>query len=98
GDVSAELAQAILARVRAVRALTPGDPLPLVVDDPFEGLDPEVKPQLLEMLAASAGDLQLVVVTADDDVVAWARGQAGRGRMTLVEPTITDGAIAATTA
>jgi len=98
GDVAAELAQAILARVRAVRALTPGDPLPLVVDDPFEGLDPEVKPQLLEMLAASAGDLQLVVVTADDDVVAWARDEAGRGRMALVEPTITDGAIAAPTA
>jgi hypothetical protein len=95
GDVSAELAQAILARVRAVRTLAPGDPLPLVVDDPFEGLDPAVKPRLLEMLAAHAGDPQLVVVTADDDVVAWARGEAGRGRMALLEPTITHGAIAA---
>jgi ABC-type thiamine transport system ATPase subunit len=94
-DVAAELAQAILARVRAVRALTSGDTLPLVVDDPFTGLDPALKPVLLEMLAAQAGDPQLIVVTADDDVVAWARTEARRGRMALVEPTITDGAIAA---
>lgn len=94
-DVAAELAQAVLARIRAVRALTASDTLPLVVDDPFEGLDPAVKPVLLEMLAAHAGDPQLIVVTADDDVVAWARGEAQRGRMALVEPTITDGAIAA---
>jgi hypothetical protein len=97
-DVSAELAQAILARVRAVRALTPGDSLPLIVDDPFEGLDPAVKPLLLEMLAAHAGDPQLVVVTSDEDVVAWARGEARRGRMSVVEPTIDDGAIAAPSA
>lgn len=94
-DVAAELAQAILARIRAVRALTAGHPLPLVVDDPFEALDPAVKPALLEMLAAHAGDPQLIVVTADDDVVAWARGEARRGRLAVVEPTIADGAIAA---
>jgi ABC-type molybdenum transport system ATPase subunit/photorepair protein PhrA len=81
-----------------VRALTPGDSLPLVVDDPFEGLDPAVKRLLLEMLAAHAGDPQLVVVTADDDVVAWARDEASRGRMSVVEPTIADGAIAAPSA
>ena len=97
-DVSAELAQAILARVRAVRALTPGDSLPLIVDDPFEGLDAAVKPLLLEMLAAHAGDPQLVVVTSDEDVVAWARDEARRGRMSVVEPTIDDGAIAAPSA
>jgi hypothetical protein len=94
-DVAAELAQAILARVRAVRALTPRDSLPLIVDDPFGGLDAVTKPVLLEMLATQADSTQIVVVTADDDVLRWAQGEARRGRLALTGPTITDGAIAA---
>lgn len=94
-DVSAELAQAILARVRAVRALTPEDTLPLVVDDPFDGLDAATKPVLLEMLVAQARNLQIIVVTADPDVVRWAQGEATRGRLALTGPTIAEGAIAA---
>jgi hypothetical protein len=93
--VAAELAQAILARVRAVRALTPGDTLPLIVDDPFEGLEPSMKSALLEVLAAHAGNPQVVVVTADRDVISWAQGEARRGRLAFTGPTISDGAIAA---
>lgn len=95
GDVAAELAQVILARVRAVRALTEGEPLPLVVDDPFGGLTPALKPVLLEMLAAQAGNVQIVVVTADADVVAWAQDGHRRGRLSVTGPTISHGAIAA---
>ena len=95
GDVAAELAQAILAKVAAVRALTAEDVLPLVVDDPFDGLDPSLKPVLLEMLAAQSERLQVVIVTADPDVVAWAQGEARRGRLSVTGPTIADGAIAA---
>lgn len=95
GDVAAELAQAILARVRAVRALTSDETFPLLVDDPFDGLEPTSKVALLELLLAQAARLQIVVVTADDDVVAWASGEAGRGRLALTGPRITDGSIAA---
>ena len=96
GDaVAAELAQAILARVRAVRALTGGEVLPLIVDDPFDDLEPALKPVLLEMLAAQAGTVQVVIVTADPDVVAWGRSEARRGRLSVTGPTISDGAIAA---
>lgn len=95
GDVAAELAQAILAKVAAVRALTAEDVLPLVVDDPFDGLDPSLKPVLLEMLAAQSGQVQVVIVTADPDVVDWAQGEARRGRLSVTGPTISDGAIAA---
>ncbi len=95
-DVAAELAQAVLARVEAVRALTAdGQHLPLVVDDPFQGLAPAVKPMLLELLAAQAGDPQIIVLTADEDVASWARLETMTGRVAVVEPTIDDGAVAA---
>lgn len=95
-EVAAELAQAVLARVEAVRALTgTGQHLPLVVDDPFEGLAPALKPMLLELLAGQAGDPQVIVLTADEDVASWARLEAMTGRVAVVEPTITDGAVAA---
>lgn len=95
GDVAAELVQAILARLRAVRALTDGELLPLFLDDPFEGLERSLKPVLLEILASRAGGVQLILLTADVDVVAWARGEARRGRLAVSGPTISDGAIAA---
>lgn len=94
-DVAAELAQAILSRVRAVRALTSGASLPLVVDDPFDGLEPEMKWVLLDILAGQAGNLQIIVVTADLDVVRWARGEEGDGRLAVTGPTLSEGAIAA---
>lgn len=88
-DLSAELAQALLTRIQAVRALTAdGDTLPLVVDDPFEGLDASMKPLLLEMLSASAGDPQLIVLTADADVTSWARVESLTGELAVVEPTL----------
>lgn len=91
-DVGAELAPAVVARLAAVRALTSGpETLPLLVDDPFDGLDAAVKPALLDRLAAGAVGQQVVVVTADPDVVAWAE-RAGDG-VALVEPAIASGGI-----
>jgi hypothetical protein len=88
-DVTAELAQALISRIEALRALTAGDEtLPLVVDDPFEGLEPTMKPMLLEMLSASAGSPQLVILTADDDVTSWARVESLTGELAVVEPTL----------
>ena len=88
-DVTAELAQALLNRVEAVRALTSGDEtLPLVVDDPFGGLDPSLKPMLLEMLSSTAGSPQLVVLTADEDVTSWARIESLTGELAVVEPSL----------
>ena len=84
-DVTGELAQALLNRIEAVRALTSGDEtMPLVIDDAFEDLDPSVKPMLLEMVAKAAGNPQVIVVTADDDVTSWARVEAMTGDLTIV--------------
>lgn len=88
-DVTAELAQALLNRIEAVRALTAGNEvLPMVVDDAFEDLEPTVKPMLLEMLAASSGAPQVILLTADEDVASWARMEAMTGEVAVVEPTV----------
>jgi len=87
----AELAAVVRGRLDAVRALTSGpDVLPVVVDDALEGVASELKPGLLRLLAARSTDQQVIVVTADDDVAAWARDHAaGGGEVSLIEPTIT---------
>jgi hypothetical protein len=84
-----ELAQALLARVEAVRALTPGEEtVPMVVDEPFADLPPAMKPMLLELLLSVAGKPQLVVLTGDEDVTSWARIEAMTGRLAVVEPVV----------
>lgn len=88
-DVTAELAQALVSRIEAVRALTGGnESLPLVVDDPFGDLEPTMKPMLLEMLSSTAGSPQLIVLTADEDVTSWARIESLTGELAVVEPTL----------
>lgn len=88
-DTTAELAQALLNRIEAVRALTPGaEILPMVVDDAFIDLEPTVKPMLLDMLAASAGAPQVILLTGDEDVASWARMEAMTGQVSVVEPTV----------
>lgn len=78
-DDTTEIVQAVLARLEAVRALTSADPLPLVLDDPFTGLDGMTKQALLELMLRNAGSLQVIVVSGDADVRAWARSTAGHG-------------------
>lgn len=88
-DATAELAEALLARIDGVRALTSGDDtLPLIIDDPFEEVDPAVKAVLLELLAATSGSPQLIVLTADEDVASWARLEQLAGRLKVVEPSV----------
>jgi len=92
----AELARAVRSRLEAVRALTGGaEVLPLVVDDPSADLEHDRKPALLQVLASQAVTQQVIVVTADPDVVAWAGSLAG-DLAAVVEPTITAGTVSAT--
>lgn len=98
-DTTAELAQALVNRIEAVRALTPGsEVLPIVVDDAFVDLEPTVKPMLLDMLAASAGAPQVILLTADEDVISWARTETMTGHVAVVQPTVTTNASSAVTA
>lgn len=84
-DVTAELAQALVARVAHARAVA-GEGLPLILDEPFIDLEPTVKPMLLELLGRSSGDPQIVILTDDEDVASWARLEALTGEVRLLEP------------
>ena len=84
-DVTGELAHVLVTRLAEVRAVG-GEGMPLILDDPFQQLDPSVKPLLLELLGRSAGEPQIVFLTEDEDVASWARLEALTGEVALIEP------------
>lgn len=84
-DQTEELTQALVTRLAAARAAG-GEGLPLVLDDPFRQLAPSSKLTLLELLGHSSGDPQIVILTEDDDVAAWARMESLTGEVSLIEP------------
>jgi hypothetical protein len=47
--------------------------LPVIVEDPFGALEPELRHRALATLARRAGANQIVLVTADSAVVEWAK-------------------------
>jgi hypothetical protein len=57
-----------------------------VLDEPLAGLDPSVKRWMLELVGRSAGIPQVVYLTADPDVAAWARMEAVGGQLSVIEP------------
>jgi hypothetical protein len=84
-DLTGDLAHALVTRLAEVRAVA-DEGMPLLLDDPFQKLDPSVKPLLLELLGRSAGEPQIVFLTEDDDVASWARLEALTGELALIEP------------
>lgn len=87
-DLASDLAHALLTRLARARTLGDlGETFPLVVDEPFAGLDPGLKAPLLELLARSAGSPQVILLTAEEDVASWARLEALTGTLAVLEPT-----------
>jgi hypothetical protein len=81
------LAQALVARLVQARNLgVHQESFPVVLDDPFTGLEPHMKPPLLELLRRTAGTPQVVLLTEDEDVASWARLEALAGELTVLEP------------
>lgn len=88
GVEPADLAQALLARMSELRhAAAPGESLPIILDEPLAGLGPSVKQWMLELIGRSAGMPQVVYLTDDPDVAAWARMEAVSGEVGIIEPT-----------
>jgi hypothetical protein len=86
-DQATVLAQALVARLVQARNL--GDrqeSFPVILDDPFTGLAPHLKPSLLELLRRTAGTPQVILLTEDEDVASWARLEAFAGELTVLEP------------
>lgn len=63
-----------------------GESFPLILDDPFEDLDPATRVAMLELLERTADVPQIVLMTSDPDVARWARLEALTGQVSLVEP------------
>jgi hypothetical protein len=87
-DAEGEMAQALLTRLAELRTLGQGgESFPLILDDPLRDLTANQKPTLLELLVRSSEGQQLVYLTEDDAVAAWARLEALTGELAVLEPT-----------
>ncbi|MEY2432858.1 MAG: thiamine transport system ATP-binding protein [Acidimicrobiaceae bacterium] len=83
-----ELARLLVSRLSEVRHFgVDGESYPLILDDPFIGLERGLKPSLLELLGHGAGSPQLIFLTEDEDVASWARLEALTGALSIIEPT-----------
>jgi len=83
----ADLAHALVARLAELRNAGPGgQSLPLILDEPLNGVDPSIKQWMLELVGRSAGSPQVVYLTEDEDVASWARMEAVAGHLAVIEP------------
>jgi hypothetical protein len=83
----AELAHWLASRFTALRRVGPAsESLPLILDDPLLGVEAGVKQWILELIGRSAGSPQVVYLTADPEVAAWARVEAIGGHLSVLEP------------
>jgi uncharacterized protein YhaN len=74
-------------RLAAVRAVgLRHQTLPLILDDTLTGIDPALKPPLLELLSRATVSQQVLFLTNDQDVTTWARAEAIAGNLALIEP------------
>jgi len=85
---STDLAQALVVRMARNRtAGSHNESFPLILDEPFAGLDANVKPALLELLWRTAGSPQAILLTDDEAIASWARLEALAGDLLILEPT-----------
>jgi hypothetical protein len=83
----ADVQQYLLAHLTKAGHAGPYDEsVPVVLDDPFVRIAAERKWELLDMLRRLGEKTQLVYLTDDPFVGAWARRRASAGLITLLEP------------
>jgi hypothetical protein len=83
----ADVQQYVLGHLsRAAHAGPQGDAVPVVLDEVFARIPPERKWELLDMVLRLGEKTQLIYLTDDPYVGAWARQQALDGAITLLEP------------
>lgn|GEM_PF-2149069 len=82
----ADLQQGLLARLTAAAHAGPGgDPIPMVLDEVFLRVPPDRTWDLLDLVLRLAERHQVVYLTGDAFVAAWARQRALDGSITLLE-------------
>jgi hypothetical protein len=86
-DLSTVLGEELVVRLSEARRLgSTGESFPLVLDDPFTGFDSSVKPALLELISDASHRQQILLLTEDPEVAAWARLESLTGALSVVEP------------
>src|SRR5690606_30623165 len=84
---AAALSHVLVERLETLRSAGPdGESVPLLLDDPLRHVRADAKPILLELLVRASRDQQVVYLTEDADVIAWARLEATAGHVAVVEP------------
>ncbi len=87
-----EVREYLLARLTKASAAGPADePLPVVLDEPFLRAPADAKWELLDLLERLTEKVQVVYLTDDPYIGAWARRRSADGAITLLEP-VTEGA------
>jgi len=82
-----ELQRYLLAALTRANSVGPrGEAVPVVLDDPFTRVPAERKWELMDMLRRLAEKTQLLYLTDDPFIGAWARRRADNGTITLLEP------------
>ena len=83
----AELADWLAARQTALRRVGPsGESLPLILDEPFLGVEPDVVEWMLELIGRTAGSPQVIFLTDDPQVSVWARLESMTGDVGFLAP------------
>ena len=83
-----DLAHSLLRRLEELRTLgAGGESFPAFLDDPLTSLGAAAKAQLLEQISAASKRQQVILLTEDTDVAAWARVEALTGNLRVIEPT-----------
>jgi hypothetical protein len=85
GAADDELVHALVRRLAEARRHR-GEGVPLVLVEPFVGLDPRLKPFVLELISQADGHPQIIVLTGDEDVASWARLEVLTGEVSVIEP------------
>lgn len=89
-DESLLVAQALIARLRRLAKVDGSDrSLPLVLDEPFDGLDVGDKSALIGLLEKASSSLQIILLTEDPEMVAWAQAASGSGAIVVIDPSKT---------
>lgn len=82
-----ELQQRVLVHLTNAGHVGPmGEPMPVVLDEPFLRVPAERKWELMDMLRRLGDKTQLIYLTEDPFVASWARRRAAAGMITLLEP------------
>jgi hypothetical protein len=83
----ADIQERLLAHLTLASHVGPrSEPVPVVLDEPFVRVPAERKWELMDMLCRLAERTQLLYVTDDAFIGAWARRRADAGALLLLEP------------